>query len=295
MMLCARKSYDNDWDAAIDDYRRNVPERGDIERDFIDRFWDEGEPVIAIDDWGDIPWRSMFAFASNCKILQKIPENAPNLKNVTDMRHMFSYSHFNQPLENWDVSHVTNMAWMFEASHFNQPLEKWDVSHVTNMEAMFSDSDFNQPLENWDVSHVTKMNSMFYNTDFNQPLENWDVSHVTNMNSMFQVAKSFNQPLDKWDISNVKTMKYMFRGASSFSYYPKNWVVPAGTSLSEMWSYGNTKVQEEAKLNPLKTHIIPPSKPSIVVADKPMQDASSPTELSNSEPIDSSVEASSTN
>ena len=136
-----------------------------------------GNSVISIDDWGDIAWKSMFAFAMGCKVLTDIPASPPNLKDVTNMGNMF-----------------------FDASSFNQPLEKWDVSNVTNMHAMFSyASSFNQPLEKWDVSNVVDMSAMFWQaTSFNQPLEKWDVSNVTDMYSMFNGAVSFSHYPKSW-------------------------------------------------------------------------------------------------
>jgi len=64
---------------------------------------------------------------------------------------MFSYSSFNQPLNNWDVSQVTDMKYMFaENKQFNQPLNNWDVSNVRYMTDMFKGAtSFNQPLNDW--------------------------------------------------------------------------------------------------------------------------------------------------
>ena len=40
-------------------------------------------------------------------------------------------AHFNQDLNNWDVSNVTNMSSMFDdATNFNQDISSWDVSNV---------------------------------------------------------------------------------------------------------------------------------------------------------------------
>lgn len=181
----------------------------------------------SIDSWGDISWKSMFAFAADCERLEIIPDEVP------------------------DLSHVKNMSYMFSgAESFNQPLENWDVSNVTDMSMMFSDADsFNQPLEKWNVSKVTDMSGMFWGADsFNQPLEKWDVSKVTNMSRMFSWASSFNQPLEKWNVSNVTNMSEMFRGASKFSYYPKSWVVPEKSE--DMFT--GTKVEDIAEKEPLK-------------------------------------------
>ena len=138
---------------------------------------DSSVALKSIDSWGDISWKSMFAFAADCERLEIIPDEVP------------------------DLSHVKNMSYMFSgAESFNQPLEKWDVSKVTDMSMMFWGADsFNQPLENWDVSKVTDMRLMFSGADsFNQPLENWDVSKVTDMDEMFNGASKFSYYPKSW-------------------------------------------------------------------------------------------------
>ncbi len=221
-------------------------------------------PVISVDSWGDIQWKSMSDFAANCVGLEKIPEEAPDLRQVKDMsRMLLNAVKFNRPLEHWDVSSVTDMSAMFYgaklfnqplgkwrvsnvtemkgmftlAESFNQPLEKWDVSNVRNMLGLFMFADaFNQPLEKWNVSNVTDMSGMFFSaSSFNQPLDDWHTSHVTNMNTMFKSAYSFNQPLEKWDVSNVKNMEQMFYEAESFNQPLGKWDVSNVTNMDEMF------------------------------------------------------------
>ena len=95
--------------------------------------------IISIDSWGNIPWKSMQGFATECKALKKIPNDSPDLRQVKSMGLMFGgATSFNQPIEHWDVSNVTNMMLMFTgATSFNQPLEKWNVSNVKDMHRMF--------------------------------------------------------------------------------------------------------------------------------------------------------------
>ena len=247
--------------------KHQISVRGDISAiNLCDDDSDSGEAVISVDSWGDFRWKSMNYFAHKCKNLVKLPQDAPNLSevtdmssmfedassfnqsiehwdvsNVTDMSHLFSGAEsFNQPLEKWNVSNVTDMSRMFTgAKSFNQPLEKWNVSNVTNMSQMFSAAvAFNQPLEQWNVSNVTNMSYMFgeyFNqsgaASFNQPLETWDVSNVTDMSHMFDGAVSFNQPLEKWNISNVTDIGAMFRNARSFNQPLENWNISKVTSL----------------------------------------------------------------
>ena len=58
-------------------------------------------------------------------------------------------------------------------THFNQPLNSWNVSNVKIMYYMFCGClIFNQPLDLWDVSNVKNMNNMFYKCkNFNQPIQ----------------------------------------------------------------------------------------------------------------------------
>lgn len=75
------------------------------------------------------------------------------------------------------------------ATHFNQPLNNWNVSKVTNMKFMFYLTQFNQPLNNWNVSNVTNMQGMFYGaTHFNQNIRMWNTSNVSYYTRMFSYA-----------------------------------------------------------------------------------------------------------
>ena len=215
---------------------------------------DSKNAILSVDSWGNVPWKSMHAFAAGCEALNKLPKDSPDLRQVNDMGRMFAgATSFNQPLGKWDVSNVITMSEMFAgATSFNQPLEKWNVSNVKGMNAMFKDAtSFNQPLAKWNVSNVTNMEMMFYGASaFNQPLAKWNVSNVTNMNWMFYGAASFNQPLGKWNVSKVTNMAGMFLGAKAFSHYPKSWIVPRCASAG---MFEETKVEEEAKKSPLTT------------------------------------------
>ena len=146
LYLCARH-LDEDEDActryaAYKDFRCDLSSGKD----------DSNVALKSIDSWGDISWKSMYAFAADCRELEIIPDEVPDLSHVRDMSYMFYYAFsFNEPLEKWDVANIIDMSWMFYfASSFNQPLEKWDVSNVTNMQEMFRGAkSFNQPLEKW--------------------------------------------------------------------------------------------------------------------------------------------------
>ena len=209
--------------------------------------------IISIDDWGDIEWMSMHAFAKECEKLNHIPEQAPNLSKVTDMSGMFrGATSFNQPLDNWDTANVKKLSWMFyKAAAFNQPLENWNTSNVTDMSGMFGDANaFNQPLEKWDTANVTDMSGMFYAaTSFNQPLEKWNTSNVNKMNSMFTEATAFNQPLENWNTSNVTEMNVMFWGATSFNQPLGNWDTKNVAEMNGMFSNATSFNQPLEKWN----------------------------------------------
>ena len=244
MWLCARKESQSHCRDNASDFQCS-PLMG-----APDESWDA---VISVDDWGDIQWKSMYGFAADCAVLNKLPNNPPDLSQVKEMNYMFLDAiAFNQPLEEWNVSNVTNMYAMFEnAQSFNQPLEKWNVSKVTNMSTMFYGAlEFDQPLEKWNVSNVKDMSFMFTEAEsFNQPLAKWNISNVKNMGFMFHDAKSFNQPLNEWNVSNVIDMSGMFERANSFGYYPDSWIIPEG--LKDMFK--GTPVEAIAKEKPLKT------------------------------------------
>jgi len=200
--------------------------------------------LVSIDQWGDVPWRTMGSAFSGAANMAYAATDAPDLSRVTDMSQMFrGATAFNGDISSWDTSSVTNMTHMFSvATAFNQPLNNWDVSSVTDMHGMFfAATSFNQPLNNWDVSSVTDMYAMFYGTPFfNRPLNNWDVSSVTSMSNMFHGAISFNQPLDSWDVSSVTDMGAMLQSAASFNQPLDSWDVSSVTDMTRMFSHARS-------------------------------------------------------
>ncbi|MBO4349515.1 MAG: BspA family leucine-rich repeat surface protein, partial [Proteobacteria bacterium] len=69
---------------------------------------------------------------------------------------IYLYSHFNQPINEWDVKNVRRMSDMFlNAKYFDQNLDDWNdkLSNVTTMSNMFRGAiNFYQNLSNWRVS-----------------------------------------------------------------------------------------------------------------------------------------------
>lgn len=192
--------------------------------------------VVDILQWGKIHWQSMHKMFSACTSLETWSAiDKPILNEVKDMSYMFYGTEaFQQPLDDWDVSHVTDMSSMFALGNYNQPLGRWDVSHVSNMSHMFyGNHAFNQPVNDWNVSHVNNMSHMFHDAEsFNQPLDQWDVKNVEDMRHMFDVALAFNQPLNTWDIKNVKHINHMLAEAASFNQPLDSWKFDSTTSLA---------------------------------------------------------------
>ncbi|RJE72804.1 BspA family leucine-rich repeat surface protein [Reichenbachiella sp. MSK19-1] len=89
--------------------------------------------LLSIEQWGDIPWRTMsYAFA-NTTNLQINATDAPNLSAVTDMSGMFQgASSLDADLGAWDISHVTNMSQMLygtnlSVDNYEQTLAGWST------------------------------------------------------------------------------------------------------------------------------------------------------------------------
>jgi surface protein len=224
----------------------------------------DSRKIIAIDQWGDINWSTMYKAFNGATQMTYNASDTPDLSGVTDMSFMFYNTSFfngaigswdvsnvtnmsgmfryargfNQPIGSWDVSNVTDMSYMFQGARvFNQPIDSWDLSNVTDVAYMFAETEaFNQPLGSWDLSNVTNMSQMFYNTKaFNQALDSWDVSNVTNMSGMFRYAITFNGALNAWDVSNVINMSNMFEGARAFNQPLNNWDVSNVIGMGKMF------------------------------------------------------------
>ena len=156
---------------------------------------DNSKAVVSVDDWGDVSWKSMDSFASNCKNLTILPSKAPQLKDVKSVSGMFNNAEsFNQSINHWNMSNVRDMEGMFYgAKAFNQPLDKWNVSKVINMSNMFMGA-----------------------TSFDQPLDKWNVSNACYMDSMFIDASSYSHYPSKWTLPDTgwkpPEQYYIFEG-----------------------------------------------------------------------------------
>ncbi|MDQ1855009.1 BspA family leucine-rich repeat surface protein [Chryseobacterium sp. WLY505] len=236
--------------------------------------------ILLIEQWGNIQWSSMEQAFQACKELDFTATDVPDLKEVTDMSHMFlgCYSLvgnssintwnisnvttllgtfsgcfvFNQPVGDWNTSNVTMMGITFSAAKlFNQPLANWDTSKVTATAAMFSGAtQFNQPIGNWDMSSNLDAEFMFSHAiNFNQPLGNWNTTQIIEMNNMFLSAKVFNQDISSWDTQNVKFMQGMFYNAENFNSNISNWDTRKVEWMSEMFRGAKSFNQDIGKWN----------------------------------------------
>ncbi len=229
--------------------------------------------ITHILNWGGIQWSSTAMMFATCTQLVSVPNDAPDLSNVTDMSQMFLYCmSFNQDLSHWDTSNITNMKSVFNScaafdgnisgwdtssvtdmslmftgcSVFNQDLSSWVVSNVITMFQMFKNcSVFDSNLSSWDVSSVTKMDAMFsYAEEFNNGgsdgINDWDITSLTSLKEVFQEAELFNQPLDEWDTSNITWMIDTFQGAGSFNQDISSWDTSNVTHMDNMFDGATT-------------------------------------------------------
>ena len=220
--------------------------------------------IIAIEQWGDIPWRNLSAMfpcepadvgmIRPCEGIDNPTEkqwathdrqynakDTPQLKYIRALHCVGGYTEYHGNFGDWDVSGITDMTDMFRVQDnmsacgdhgwgiysFDQDLSKWNTSHVEKMDRMFYGCEkFNHDISMWDTSHVRSMSAMFHRArSFNQPIGKWNVSNVTDMSDMFYFATEFNQPLEDWNIAKVTDMSWMFAEAYAFHQSLKRWDV----------------------------------------------------------------------
>ena len=191
--------------------------------------------LSAVEQWGNIEWRSMFLTFEYMNLSYITAVDIPNLSKTTSCAYMFSYTGRNSSstlnFNTWDFSNIETMEGMFLNSRVNQPISSWDTHNVVNMSKMFYGAiTFNHGIYGLNFSNVKTMKGMFQGArSFNQNISSWDVSNVTNMDEMFstsyiyfngeediedETTSSFNQNLGDWNISNVTTMREMFKGVT---------------------------------------------------------------------------------
>lgn len=186
----------------------------------------------------------------------------------SNMRNMFEYSVFNQPLNNWDVSAVTETTAMFyAASAFNQDLSAWQLDSVITAISMFYGvGAFNTSITNWSLPVCTNITRMFAssssmttmslngwslpvctdfrdvfrdNSTFNGTMNNWDLgsnaTSTVNCEGMFDACATFNQNINSWDVSNVGSMDGMFEDAFAFNSPLSSWDTSSVTDMDSMF------------------------------------------------------------
>lgn len=189
----------------------------------------EQQKLLKVEAWGDIVWRSMEYAFTNCKNLEIIATDIPNLTNVKSMKFMFERCHkLNGPsnINFWNTSSVKDMSEMFQQAYaFNKDIGSWDVSNVMFMNGMFNNAHaFDQDIGTWNTENVVDMRGMFsFARNFNQDIGNWNTSKVTHMGSMFRSTERFNQNLADWDVSQVSDMNWMFESAINFNQSFETW------------------------------------------------------------------------
>jgi len=198
-----------------------------------------------------------------------------DVSHITNMIYMFAgqtgfYNKFNGDVSGWNVSSVVDMTGLFSiTSHFNQPLNNWDIRGTIigtispiNL-AMFQGAiAFNQPLNNWDVSITTNFGNLFNGaTSFNQDLGDWDVSSATDMTAMFSVATAFNNggsdTINNWDVSSVSSFggtasggnSGMFNSCFVFNQPLGNWVTDSATNMGQMFHQAHAFNQDISSWN----------------------------------------------
>ncbi len=200
------------------------------------------EKILTVNQWGSaMAWKN-FAFAfSNCKNLNIVATDVPDLSQVSNMESMFNLClklQGNASFNSWNTASVTNMQQMFSrAVLFNENIGSWNTASVTNMEKMFQSAEtFNQNIGSWNTVSVKNMKSMFsYTKLFNQDIESWNTAAVTTMESMFYESLAFNQNLGSWNTSSVTSMYQMFNRARNFNGNLDGWNTASVTNMESMF------------------------------------------------------------
>ena len=195
--------------------------------------------LAQVRQWGQVRLESMRRTFSRCARLRSLPDEAPDLSNVQDMREVFlDAAVFDDDVSGWDTSSVTDMSGMFRgAVAFDQDLSGWDTSSVTDMSSMFRDAAaFDQAIGAWDTSAVTNTSFMFAGAvAFDQDPSGWDTGAVEGMGGMFSGAAAFDRPIGSWDTSSVTNTSFMFKDAIAFDQDLSGWDTSSVTDMSNMF------------------------------------------------------------
>ena len=180
----------------------------------------DSDKIISIDQWGDIAWTSFESAFNDCRQLQILATDAPDLSNVTSLFDAFRACRAigSPDLSNWDVSTVTNMSGVFFFTNFNGNVTTWDVGSVTDFSLAFAQTSINQDITGWNIGERVTGNiimaQMFaFAKSFDQDISVWDMSKVSDALQMLRSTDSFDYDLGGWDISSIAYMTDFLNGA----------------------------------------------------------------------------------
>ena len=155
--------------------------------------------------------------------LTEIPEDLIcdyDLRDITNMAHMFYNCSKLTTIPQLDTSNVTNMGGMFERCPKLSTIPQLDTSNVVYMGSMFQNCSKLTTIPQLDTSNVTNMGSMFYNCSKLTTIPQLDTSKVTNMAAMFYNCSSLTT-IPQLDTSNVVYMGRMFYSCTSLTTIPQ--------------------------------------------------------------------------
>ncbi len=195
---------------------------------------DDKDKLIAIDQWGSIPWRTLRNGYWGCTNLILNALDVPDLSALSDKSFVSSFRSCTALIDTkdvmgtWNVSTVTLFNNMFlSASNFNEDISAWNTSGANNFSSMFShasvfnfgaDPGDNQKTISWAVTGNLK--NMFQNANaFNQKIAGWDMSGVTNTQNMFAgvtlSTANYDAILIAWAAQTLNASNANFSGGNS--------------------------------------------------------------------------------
>ncbi len=88
--------------------------------------------------------------------------NHIDVTEVTNMSGLFNHmGSFQGDISQWDVKNVTDMSHMFDTCQFNGDISHWNTSKVRNMRYMFCDASFDGDLTQWAFDALEDKDYMF--------------------------------------------------------------------------------------------------------------------------------------